>query len=133
VSNYFCETEGVGKCLLDGGIALSPLCNLMECSKHLHYKYPFFEKIFAKGCLRQLIKPNKHLFMDKDKDGTLTKTDYEQCIKSTSVVEIDEFFTRRALGFKCVKDYYKAQTFLTRIKNISKPLLCMFTKDDAII
>ena len=54
-------------------------------------------------------------------------------MNATTILGIEEYFVRRIFAFKSMTDFYEAQCFTQRIKNIAIPFLCMFTQDDPVI
>lgn len=63
VCNYLGGYPGIGECLLEGGVALSPPCDMIKTA--LHINSCWVGRLLVNALKRNIIRPNLHIFKTK--------------------------------------------------------------------
>ena len=88
------------------------------------------EKYFLKKGSELILNRNKHILSQAPKHFNI---DFEKAMSVKSMVDFDEFLTRRMLGYNNFLQYYAAISSVNALKNVSIPLLCMHSRDDPFL
>ena len=88
-----------------------------------------FDKYLAEA-LQVWAEKNKHILSQAPKHFNI---DFEKAMSVKSMVDFDEFLTRRMLGYNNFLQYYAAISSVKALKDVSIPLLCMHSRDDPFL
>jgi len=88
-----------------------------------------FDKYLAES-LQVWAERNKDILSKAPKHFNI---DWEKAMSTKSMVDFDEFLTRRMLGYKNFLEYYAAISSVKALKDVSIPLLCMHSRDDPFL
>lgn len=81
---------------------------------------------------KSLLRKHYDVLMDP-KTLDQCQIDPDKVLTSTSMLEIDEFYTRRRFGFQNLEDYYSWCSCSAVISNIEIPLFILNAEDDPIV
>jgi len=88
-----------------------------------------FDKYLAES-LQTWARVNKEIL---EKAPAHFNLEYEKAMAVKSMVEFDEYITRRITGHSDFTEYYDSISSGNYLKNVSVPLLCMHSKDDPFL
>jgi len=88
-----------------------------------------FDKYLAES-LQTWARVNKEILLKAPSHFNL---EYEKAMAVKSMVDFDEYITRRITGHSHFNDYYDSISSVNTLQNVSVPLLCMHSKDDPFL
>lgn len=117
-------------CLLRGIAVISCPFDLLICSLHLRkFLYKFSDQYIARA-LTNLLQANQDAVKPLESTSNLSIQD---SLQASSLYEFDEKFTRRALGYHSVEQFYRTNSCSRVLHHISVPVLALSALDDPVI
>jgi len=110
---------------LNGAISISNPFDFLESAKVLESR-PIYNRVLTAGTVKSFTN-FAHLFTEME------GIDKEAILKTTTLRDYDEQFTRKMFGYNSVDDYYRDASSAQYLPNVQVPTLLVNATDDPIV